>query len=268
MPELKLESYVQEVLNDEIERDDRFLEVEDLEHLLRDENDGEVPRSGIFGYPSSPLYRELANMLQLWMTNRWCPIFDLPKYGLLDETVYVETRAATVASITPLLEGLLTLWELWGREEIKFRIRQVMLLLGKRGLLDILGVRKTVGSTNMWPTSRKKLLASFLEKHSPNSKICVGARALSKHYHRDESTSWWGNCTGTEENKNTHALQIVLKILDHATWINIHWLPHDLFILEVRQAEGYGARWSADGSTFRGFLEPQMIGGHDAGWKH
>lgn len=28
----------------------------------------------------------------------------------------------------------------------------------------------------------------------------------------------------------------------------------------MRQHEGYGARWSADGSEFRGFLEPQMEG--------
>jgi hypothetical protein len=31
-------------------------------------------------------------------------------------------------------------------------------------------------------------------------------------------------------------------------------------VFEVRQHEGYGARWSADGSEFRGFLEPQMEG--------
>ena len=43
---------------------------------------------------------------------------------------------------------------------------------------------------------------------------------------------------------------------------------HDVYIIEARQEGGYGARWSADGSMFRGFLEPQMEGGHDAGWRH
>ena len=33
---------------------------------------------------------------------------------------------------------------------------------------------------------------------SPVSKLTVGARALSKHHHRDESASWWGNSTGCE----------------------------------------------------------------------
>jgi hypothetical protein len=35
---------------------------------------------------------------------------------------------------------------------------------------------------------------------------------------------------------------------------------HELPCLEVRIAEGYGARWLADGAQFRGFLEPQMEG--------
>ena len=33
---------------------------------------------------------------------------------------------------------------------------------------------------------------------SANSELWVGARALAKHYHRDQSTSWWGNCTGSK----------------------------------------------------------------------
>ena len=31
----------------------------------------------------------------------------------------------------------------------------------------------------------------------------------------------------------------------------------------MRIQEGYGARWEADGTKFRGFLEPQMEGGHE-----
>ena len=40
------------------------------------------------------------------------------------------------------------------------------------------------------------------------------------------------------------------------------------FALQRLLPTGYGARWTADGSMFRGFLEPQMEGGHDAGWRH
>jgi hypothetical protein len=37
-------------------------------------------------------------------------------------------------------------------------------------------------------------------------------------------------------------------------------------VLEVRTLEGYGARWTSDGSFFRGFLEPHMEDGHEKGW--
>ena len=54
------------------------------------------------------------------------------------------------------------------------------------------------------------------------SELTVGARALAKHSHRDETESWWGICTGTEAAKNEHAFRILQKILDDAHWINIH----------------------------------------------
>ncbi|KAK3089246.1 hypothetical protein FSP39_002074 [Pinctada imbricata] len=256
------------VLEDELTREDRFLEEVDVKTLLKDDGTNKEPRKTIFGYPSYPLYREIGNMLQIWMDQKYCPVLDLPKYDLLDEKVYVESRAATFNVITPLLEGLKTLWELWGEEEIKFRIRDILLKLGKRGLLDMLGVRKTVGTKELWPPSRTEIENSFIQRHSPSAEISVGARALAKHFHRDSSSSWWGVSTGTEKAKNEHALSLMNKILNNATWINIHWLPQDIYIVEARQEEGYGARWTADGSSFRGFLEPQMVDGHNVGWKH
>ena len=42
-------------------------------------------------------------------------------------------------------------------------------------------------------------------------------------------------------------------------------------VLELRVAEGYGARWSLGPEgppRFRGFLEPHREGGHAEGWKH
>lgn len=35
-----------------------------------------------------------------------------------------------------------------------------------------------------------------------------------------------------------------------------------------RCSKGYGARWTIDGTKFRGFLEPQMEEGHSVGWRH
>ncbi|KAH9499935.1 hypothetical protein Btru_076957 [Bulinus truncatus] len=267
--DFKMHDFVKKVFEDELHRDDAFLSKSDLQTILKEENESEAaPRISIVGYPTYPLYREVANMLILWLTEKHCPSLDLPRFDLLDEKGYRETREATIKTVTPLLEGLKSLWSLWTEDEIKFRVREILLHLGLRGILDLLGIRKTTGTKEMLPPSRKQLLASFTAKHHPNSDLSVGARALTKHYHRDQSDSWWGNCTGTEADKNRHALQIMEKVLDNAVWINIHWLPQDVYIIEARQDQGYGLRWSADGASFRGFLEPQMIDGHEVGWRH
>jgi len=73
-------------------------------------------------------------------------------------------------------------------------------------------------------------------------------------------------------------------------WINLHSMVHDTRVFEIRNSEGYGARWEIQDSntpssqsqdtissyasddkpktTFRGFLEPQMKDGHIKGWIH
>ena len=37
-------------------------------------------------------------------------------------------RTSVIASVTPLLTGLKSLWQDWTKEEIKFRIREVLLV--------------------------------------------------------------------------------------------------------------------------------------------
>jgi len=265
---LKLDKLVKKVLEEEMDRADKFLTEEELKILLSEDMSDRSPRISIVGYPSYPLYKEIGGMLEMWIANKRCPALELPRFNLLDEQNYADQREITFSTITPLLDGLNSLWTVWSEGEIKYRVREVLLLLGLRGILDLLGMRKTVGSKEMLPPSRESLMKSFCAKHSEKSPLSVGARALSKHFHRDHSTSWWGECTGTELAKNEHALTLCNKILDNAVWINIHWLPHDVVIIEARQEEGYGMRWSADGSLFRGFLEPQMVDGHEVGWKH
>uniref|UniRef100_K1QZP0 Uncharacterized protein n=1 Tax=Magallana gigas TaxID=29159 RepID=K1QZP0_MAGGI len=167
---LQLSKYVRMVLENELKLTCKEFDEEDIKALLKKSNRECTPRETIQGYPSYPLYREIGNMLQQWMEKRYCPALDLPKYDLLDEKSYAESREANFKSITPLLDGLQTLWEDWNDEEIAYRVKEIMI--------------------------------------------------------------------------------------------------HDVYILEVRQEEGYGARWTADGSSFRGFLEPQMVDGHSVGWKH
>ncbi|CAM9120530.1 unnamed protein product, partial [Phaeothamnion confervicola] len=99
--------------------------------------------------------------------------------------------------------------------------------------------------------------------------LTVGGRALTKHCHRS-SCGWWGGIGGGNAAKNAAARAAVMRILDGAVWLSAHTFAGDggSGCFEVREGEGYGARWSADGRRFRGFLEPPMAGGHEAKWRH
>ncbi|KAG9290672.1 hypothetical protein G9A89_011635 [Geosiphon pyriformis] len=167
-------------------------------------------------------------------------------------------------------------------------------------LNTFLGLRTTVGSSPRLPPSLSECIKSFTRVYVKNSAkdpskstktntLTVGAKAFSKHCHRDISASFWGKCTGTEKQKNEQANYLLANILTNAAWINLHSLPHDTRVYEIRNEQGYGARWeiyepkiqdigsasTAQGETnkdaiiiFRGFLEPQMEDGHSKGWVH
>ena len=83
------------------------------------------------------------------------------------------------------------------KTEMIFIIALYIQTLGMRGVLDLLGIRQTVGSVDVFPPSRETLLSSFVKLHCPPAKLTVGARALTKHHHRDDTTSWWGKATGS-----------------------------------------------------------------------
>ena len=149
------------------------------------------------------------------------------------------------------------------------RVCALLDLLQPEGVMHLLGMRRSVRSVTTLPPPRTTLLRSFQQLHKPNgkAKLTVGARAHCKHCHRSQC-SWWGSGNGSEPTKNARAVEVAHRILDAAVWLNIHLLPHDVPVMEIRMAEGYGLRWSGDGTFFRGFLEPQMEDGHEKGWRH
>lgn len=214
------------------------------------------------GYPSYPLYTTISRTLYDWMVNG---IYDAKNPKLLEECKSNEEKRAMNEFVEKKLKACLTTDETCKRKQLILEILESIKL---RGILDLLGMKETVGSVDKFPPSLLTLWESFGRKHTLHSKLSCGARALSKHCHRDSTSQWWGVSTGTEGDKNEHANQNLARIFDNAVWINIHRLPHDVEVLEVRTQLGYGARWSCDGTTFRGFLEPQMSDGHSIGWKH
>nr|GAT46970.1 predicted protein [Mycena chlorophos] len=172
-----------------------------------------------------------------------------------------------------------------------------------------LGLAYTIGSAlGSRPPSADACLAAFVTTNSVG--LSAGARAWSKHAHRsgtgnsslsaqaaaasknegipgttsnkvknenESGPGWWGaQPSGSVAKINQNALVLFHKVMDNATWRNLHWLPHQVLVYEVRVVEGYGLRWSQDRSVarnsedemsewlFRGFVEPMMEGGHDA----
>lgn len=262
-----LNSILKTILEEEIVNESGVLSVEHCRALLLLEESLPSLSREVGKYPRHPLYTEISKKLHQWMENGEFPV-KTQACGLLTEGDFVDERKEIAEKVSPILTALKISWTETTEAEKSHQLTSVIKILGVRGLLDLLNIRHTQGSVDIFPPPIETLIASFSEKHKPNANLTVGARALSKHCHRDVTSEWWGACVGSEQAKNEHANEVVMRILGDASWINIHMLPHDLKVIEVRCAEGYGARWSCDGKVFRGFLEPQMEDGHAAGWKH
>ncbi|XP_071490914.1 uncharacterized protein [Diadema antillarum] len=202
------------------------------------------------------------------MWNGTCTTRELKVYEHLDEGDADNRRKMVMDTVSCHMMGLRSSWDGLEDDMKKHKIVQLLTDLGKRGMMDLVGVRDTIGTQLVFPPTRDILEESFREQNKSGSALTVGARALAKHCHRDESSNWWGNLSGSEKAKNESAEKVLRKILNDVGWLNIHQLPHALPILEVRNIEGYGARWSPDGREFRGFLEPPMVAGWETGYRH
>eukprot|EP00043_Microstomoeca_roanoka_P007556 m.72847 g.72847 ORF g.72847 m.72847 type:complete len:389 (+) comp13871_c0_seq1:131-1297(+) len=132
-----------------------------------------------------------------------------------------------------------------------------------------LGMQRTVGTIDALPPLLRDLVQAFQAPNTPGgpSILTQGARAHSKHCHRDSTDCYWGVPSGSEHQKNALAKEVLCRLLTTATWMNTHCFSARLEVFELRTARGYGARWSKDGK-FRGFLEPQAQDGHLVGWRH
>ncbi|KAF9042079.1 hypothetical protein BJ165DRAFT_1349706 [Panaeolus papilionaceus] len=146
------------------------------------------------------------------------------------------------------------------------------------------GLALTTGSAlGSAPPSVEECLKAYLVPNRVG--MSAGARAWAKHAHRSmPPTGWWGNPKGPLAVVNARALEVFFRIVEGATWRNLHWLPHEVLVYEVRVVEGYGMRWAREmggemvGSgggdvdskpwMFRGFVEPMMENGHEVGWRH
>lgn len=216
------------------------------------------------GYPSGNYLKQITQVVNLWSQLGAFPISYLSLPGFDTETTQKELDS--LSSLTSLINDFTS-------APTKPLGESLLLSLGVRGLLACLGIRKTHGSVETFlPPTLKLLQESFSEMHIKEevkgAKLSVGARALTKHAHRC-SDGFWGQTTGSESTKNSQAIEVLGKFMRDCIWINIHCLPGETPVLELRVNEGYGARWLLNKApVFRGFLEPMMERGHERRWRH
>jgi len=215
--------------------------------------------------PEPPYYIEVAKILFLWAKNKRVPL-SFQSQHLLQDDIF-KTTLERLENFTEKLIQILTDWIKASLEERKILVLQILEYLRVRGILTLLRVRQTIGSIDEFPPGPRTLIASFNRPFTAGVPLSTGARALSKHSHRS-TEGWWGNVKGNDAQKNENADKVINKLLLDASWINVHQLPHDVYVFEIRTNEGYGARWTADGNFFRGFVEPMMEDGHEKGWVH
>jgi hypothetical protein len=116
------------------------------------------------------------------------------------------------------------------------------------------GLAYTAGSAleSVPPPSEEICLDAFLVPNKAG--LTAGARAWSKHAHRsgnassdmEQSLRWWGTPSGPVMRINERALELFWRVWKSATWRNLHWLPHQILVYEIRVSEGYGMRWAQD----------------------
>ncbi|WJX69711.1 hypothetical protein P8452_53915 [Trifolium repens] len=121
--------------------------------------------------------------------------------------------------------------------------------LSYEGVQGLLGLMHTTGTVpNALPPPISTLLASFNFPCNPNENALTdGARALAKHACRS-SSGYWGSLIGNDSNKNRLAMDVINNLIAHCCWMNIHIVPPHGNVFEIRVADGYGARWTEDGS--------------------
>lgn len=215
--------------------------------------------------PKKPFIREVAKELCKWGETKAFPK-TFVQMKLLNETSKPEFD-----HVTPLVCNLVTCDS---QDPSAQRTLTVEMLrgLGIEGVRALLGLRTTAGSRmDVFPPGIGELIHAFRSKNDVKggARLSVGGRALTKHCKRSKD-GWWGNgLVGSEKEKNEKAEAALRKVLAGACWLNIHFLPHEVAVYEIRHAEGYGARWECKPPyNFRGFLEPQMENGHEQGWIH
>ncbi|XP_010526232.1 PREDICTED: uncharacterized protein LOC104803837 isoform X3 [Tarenaya hassleriana] len=215
----------------------------------------------------------------LVMLNK-CLLFEVLKvhhYSSFYEMLKAENPAKVFPGFTTAEEGMEIFGKFYKVDQEKSN-SVVAIHVCKAAAQPCIILAKILSVSRAFPHSRihsSRLTSSKIEfilfihasVQTKGCKLSHGARALAKHVDRS-SDRFWGILHGSDSDKNRQAADILSRLVVDCCWMNIHVVQPHGQVFEIRVAEGYGARWSRDGTNFIGFLEPYMDDGHSKGWKH
>ena len=232
----------------------------------------------LYGYPQRPLLREIARRLML-CSRHLEHVQQRQTFGR--QSSVGGSRLLLPASFFGFAEDYTM--RLSDCPRSRQDVRQWTLERTERELSYVLGLRITTGTDNrnLLLPSRGQLMKAANRPYSLSDPLLsVAARALAKHAHRSND-GFFETGNGNSSAKTVAATTVLQKLLEDASWINIHTFGgmEGTPVLEVRIGSGHGARWTGVWEvpeanrlptkvTFRGFLEPQMDDGHDKKWRH
>ena len=157
----------------------------------------------------------------------------------------------TTAPIQPLMERLLTSVDgspsSWAKAIESLHIEQLLIISGQRftpaSLKDLTAL----------PPLKDTLLQSCFQPY--NDQISTATRAWEKHVGRFKN-NFWGSVKGSSSEKEKHTKALLSDMITSKSWWNTFYHYKHHWVFEIRVPSGHGVRWSKDGKTLIGFLEP------------
>ena len=115
------------------------------------------------------------------------------------------------------------------------------------------GLLRTKGTLFLLPPPVSVLRETYNAPPRPKTRMSSGAVALCKHFERAGASSehgrphpFWTLPIGSNENKTAVAGKILEEMLEAVVWKNVMLLHHGVAVYEIRNAMGYGMRWTLD----------------------
>jgi len=141
-------------------------------------------------------------------------------------------------------------------ENVELRMAKVMETTPFAHSLLLIGQRLTSASAQdeqAIPPLEEKLIRSCFEPF--NEQTSVAARAWEKHVGRS-TDPFWGVVSGNSDQKEKRVRTLVTDMLHNVTWWNVFYHYKHELVYEIRVSSGHGIRWTRNGETLIGFLEP------------